>query len=274
MGAGAAMGPTEVLLQLGATVVAVDIPSERVWSRLIDLAKRSPGTLIFPVRESAAAGGGAGGGGVVVVGNTTDAALAASAGCDLLKGGHIDVAHWLVGLEPTKPMCIGAYAYVDGVRFILITAAMDAVMEHVRSHRATSVSYAYLCTPTDVHIRPKDARDDAMLRWHARPVAAVRCSTTVRKTVNVLHLVLRCSTRFSCRVLCSTAVFKSADVAVNIDIFFNTCCLQRAIYYMSRSLFYCFLVTFHVTLPCAFTKRTQHNGFFALSLRTHQTHFP
>ena len=177
MGAGAAMGPTEVLLQLGATVVAVDVPSERVWTRLIALASDSPGTLIFPVRDGDDRGNKGGVGDDDAA--TRHGTRAALAGCDLLGGGHREVARWLVGLHPKMPMCIGAYAYVDGVRFILIAAAMDAVMEYIRCRR-DGVSYAYLCTPTDVHIRPQAAYDDAMSRWRARPSSAIACATLFR----------------------------------------------------------------------------------------------
>lgn len=46
---------------------------------------------------------------------------------------------------------------------------MDAVMEYVRRRRV-GVSYAYLCTPTDIHIRPKDAWADSTERWASRTI--------------------------------------------------------------------------------------------------------
>lgn len=50
LGAGSAMGPLESLLTLGATVVAVDLQREKIWTRLIALARRTSGTLIVPTR--------------------------------------------------------------------------------------------------------------------------------------------------------------------------------------------------------------------------------
>ena len=41
LGAGAAMGPLEVLLALGANVIAVDLNREQIWRRLITLARSS-----------------------------------------------------------------------------------------------------------------------------------------------------------------------------------------------------------------------------------------
>lgn len=62
IGAGSAMGPFPKLLELGATVVAIDIPgnwgkggprpSKGLWKRLCDTARTSPGSLIFPMRKS------------------------------------------------------------------------------------------------------------------------------------------------------------------------------------------------------------------------------
>ena len=60
IGAGSAMGPFIKLLELGATVVALDIPgiwgkgtkrpASGLWKRLIETAKKSPGgKIIFPM---------------------------------------------------------------------------------------------------------------------------------------------------------------------------------------------------------------------------------
>lgn len=49
------------------------------------------------------------------------------------------VARWLSTLCTGRRMVLGAYAYVDGARFVKIVAAMDALMEHVRATRASEV---------------------------------------------------------------------------------------------------------------------------------------
>jgi len=49
LGAGAQMGPLVSLLGWGAHVVAVDLPEPRIWSRLLDVARSSPGRLSLPV---------------------------------------------------------------------------------------------------------------------------------------------------------------------------------------------------------------------------------
>lgn len=86
MGAGAAMGPLQVLLSLGATVVAVDIDVPAIWSRLIQIAKQSPGKLIIPVTSSEFDNGS-----TLLTSAADDEQIAASAGCSLLDDGYIRV---------------------------------------------------------------------------------------------------------------------------------------------------------------------------------------
>ena len=61
IGAGSAMGPLPKLLEMGATVVAIDIPgttgkggkrpASSLWKRLCNTAKDSPGALVFPLSK-------------------------------------------------------------------------------------------------------------------------------------------------------------------------------------------------------------------------------
>jgi hypothetical protein len=48
----AAMGPFQVLMSLGANVIAIDLDRPQIWERLISFARKSPGTLIFPTKVS------------------------------------------------------------------------------------------------------------------------------------------------------------------------------------------------------------------------------
>jgi hypothetical protein len=50
LGAGAAMGPYEILIAHGANIVAIDIDRVPVWERLLRLARNSPGRLVFPLK--------------------------------------------------------------------------------------------------------------------------------------------------------------------------------------------------------------------------------
>jgi hypothetical protein len=49
LGAGAEVGPLPVLLGWGARVMGVDLPNPRVWERVLEVARRSAGTLLVPV---------------------------------------------------------------------------------------------------------------------------------------------------------------------------------------------------------------------------------
>lgn len=143
LGAGAAMGPLRVLLSLGANIIALDLKRKDIWDRLLAWTKESAGTLIFPLdrpQESVA----------------NDSELAAAAGADLLNDGP-SVAAWLKELYPGAPFTLGNYVYLDAVLFVRVTLACDAIIKSVLEHRGPSASIAFLCTPTDYHVIPKEA---------------------------------------------------------------------------------------------------------------------
>lgn len=144
MGAGAAMGPTEALLRLGANVIAVDINIPAVWERLIALAKGSRGQLIIPTR-----------GGGELTASHASAELAAAAGCDLLTEGP-EICNWLCGVCPGQQLTVGSYCYLDGPKFIRVVLAMDAVTMGVADSRP-GTAVAYLCSPTDCFTVPAAA---------------------------------------------------------------------------------------------------------------------
>lgn len=136
LGAGAEMGPTELLLQYGADVLAVDIPVERVWQRLEAFARAGAGTLHVPVRKDG-----------------TD-------GCDLI-GDPAAVRAWLSSFD--RPMVVGNYAYADGADFVRVAMGADTVIVTLQRER-DDVSLAYLATPTDVFAVPYAAVEHARRR--------------------------------------------------------------------------------------------------------------
>lgn len=50
LGAGSAMGPLKLLLDLGANIVAIDLDRPKIWERLLSLAENSCGTMTFPLK--------------------------------------------------------------------------------------------------------------------------------------------------------------------------------------------------------------------------------
>lgn len=157
-GAGAAMGPARTLLELGFTVVAIDLDRSAIWQSLVQFARKSCGTLIVPVRSDAAS---------KVF--SSDVELCACAGCNLLTAAP-EVADWLMKVCPGRTLTVGQYAYMDGEGFVRIAVAQDAVAAMVVQQRGKDqVSLAYLCTPTDVHLRPIEARQASEKAWERRP---------------------------------------------------------------------------------------------------------
>ncbi|EOD08386.1 hypothetical protein EMIHUDRAFT_453108 [Emiliania huxleyi CCMP1516] len=133
IGAGSAMGPFPKLMEMGATVVAIDIPgawgkggprpASAVWRRLCDTARGSAGSLVFPLSKPQSQ-------------CATDEELYEAAGCDLMKQPG-EIANWLCEWQKTLP---------------------DSAKATRELHTTTRV--AFLCTPTDIHVCT-DASDRA-----------------------------------------------------------------------------------------------------------------
>jgi len=141
LGAGAAMGPLQVLLAHGANVIALDLDRAPIWDRLIKLVKDSPGTLIFPLKKPQE--------------GLKEHEICASAGCNLFTQTP-EIKNWLLTVEPNKPLIIGGYAYLDGALFVKVAMAMDAIIKGVLEKRKDT-ALAFLCSPTDVFVIPEAA---------------------------------------------------------------------------------------------------------------------
>jgi len=149
LGAGSAMGPLLVLLALGANVIAVDLNRAPIWKRLIGLARDSCGTMTFPIRkpESEIKG---------------DDDLYENAGCDLIKEVP-EINNWLQTVHPDKDLIIGCYVYLDGEAHVRVVLACDAIIQGMCEKRKAAI--AFLCTPTDLHVIPEEARQEAQRRY-------------------------------------------------------------------------------------------------------------
>jgi len=159
IGAGSAMGPFPKLLEMGATVVAIDIPgnwgkggkrpTSTLWKRLCATAADSPGSLVFPLDKPQASCG-------------SDEEMWESSGCDLMKQPG-EIANWLVSWQATIPkdakVMIGNYTYLDGDLHVKLALCADYCIQKLRKARP-STGVAFLCTPTDIHVCT-DASDAA-----------------------------------------------------------------------------------------------------------------
>jgi len=151
LGAGAEIGPLQTLLKFGANIIAVDLDRPDIWERLIKIARRSSGTLYIPMNKP-------------FTEDMTDRQLAACAGADLIQYAP-EIRTWI--METDKPLTIGSYAYLDGVKHIQIAMAMDAIIQDITSKRK-NISLAFLLTPTDSIAVPMEASDHSMERFRAR----------------------------------------------------------------------------------------------------------
>lgn len=150
LGAGSAMGPLLVLLALGANVIAVDLDRPNIWKRLIGLAKKSSGTITFPLKQEQST-------------LKSDEELYANAGCNLFTHTPM-IRDWLMSLYPGKSFTVGCYAYLNGALHVQVSLAMDAIVRDL-SEKRNGTSLAYLCTPTDLHLVPKESWDASVANY-------------------------------------------------------------------------------------------------------------
>eukprot|EP00443_Scrippsiella_acuminata_P070174 CAMPEP_0115544248 /NCGR_PEP_ID=MMETSP0271-20121206/91992_1 /TAXON_ID=71861 /ORGANISM="Scrippsiella trochoidea, Strain CCMP3099" /LENGTH=739 /DNA_ID=CAMNT_0002977561 /DNA_START=1 /DNA_END=2220 /DNA_ORIENTATION=- len=143
LGAGSAMGPLRFLLSLGANVIAVARPT--AFKSIFQLAKSSPGKLIFPVK--------AGTDWQRLLEEGDLEGLAQLSGCDLMTQTP-EIATWVGSIAPGRRLTIGNYTYLDASLYVQITVACDCIIEHAcKARRDTAV--AFLGTPTDAHVVPE-----------------------------------------------------------------------------------------------------------------------
>jgi hypothetical protein len=166
LGAGAEIGPLSVLLSWGIRVAAVDLPSSASWARVLEMTRRSAGTLLVPVARGGPFADSA-------VGERTDGAtegpdLAERAGFDLVADVPA-VAGWLAGTD--GQLTIGNYAYADGAANVRVASAVDALTVRLVAERH-DVSLAFLATPTDVFAVPAEAVSHAARAYADRSPAA------------------------------------------------------------------------------------------------------
>jgi hypothetical protein len=168
LGAGAEVGPLPVLLGWGARVIGVDLPRPDIWTRVLEVARRSAGTLLVPVAGRRAAGqdlAGTAGGGLA---GPPGEDLAGRAGLNLIADVPA-VADWLAAVD--GPLVLGNYVYADGGDNVRLASAVDALTVRLLAARG-DVALAFLATPTDVFAVPGDAVAQSARAYADRSPAA------------------------------------------------------------------------------------------------------
>ncbi|MCZ3388506.1 MAG: hypothetical protein LH645_05165 [Actinomycetia bacterium] len=157
MGAGAEMGPYEALLAWGAHVVAIDLQNPATWQRLVDIARRSPGRLTLPTRQSLGV-------------TPTDSQIAMAAGADVITEAP-EITEWLMQIE--GPLVVGDYVYAAGATHVCTASAVDAIIAALLDRRH-DVGLAYLATPTDAYAVPGAAVSHALKGFQrSSPIVAM-----------------------------------------------------------------------------------------------------
>lgn len=182
LGAGSAMGPFEVLMQLGANVIGIDLDRPFIWQRLINRVKNSSGSITFPMSKEQSK-------------CADEKELFAASGCNLFTQAPM-IRDWLVDLYPGKSFTVGSYAYLNGALHVQVSLAMDAICRDLCDKRKNT-SLAYLCTPTDLHLIPKEAHDAAEANYKEfskKPFCELTCRhCCLDHAFSYLHITKRLS---------------------------------------------------------------------------------
>ncbi|MCB0919187.1 MAG: hypothetical protein KDC39_11540 [Actinobacteria bacterium] len=169
LGAGAELSPLRQLLQWGATVYAIDIPSPSTWQRILKAVEGTAGTLHVPIPASSAE-------------STNSDETAAVAGIDLIAAAP-SAARWL-STVPSGPTVLANYGYADGADNARLSVACDAIAAALMKERGTKdFTLAYLATPTDAFQVPSDVVAAAREKWSHKRVA--RLTRLPLKPVNL-----------------------------------------------------------------------------------------
>jgi hypothetical protein len=174
LGAGAEVGPLSVLLSWGVNALGVDLPGAPLWSRVLETARHSAGTLKVPVAGLPGLPG--------LPGETGETGSPREVGLDLAQSAGLDlaadipmVADWLATID--GPLVLGNYVYADGAANVRVASAVDALTVRLQAARP-DLALAFLATPTDVFAVPPEAVAESCRRFAARPMAAKLASAT------------------------------------------------------------------------------------------------
>jgi hypothetical protein len=135
-------------------VIAVDLPREDIWQRLVATAESGASLVHFPVRAS---GG-------------HDAGSPRDAGANLIEDVP-ELTAWLRHFAD-QPVVLGFYVYADGPLHVQATVAGDALADSLRAGNG-DVTVAYAGTPSECYLVPLDVVEDSNLRRRRRPRRAM-----------------------------------------------------------------------------------------------------
>lgn len=106
-----------------------------------------------------------------------DGAMSATLGTGgvrgVTSGGYVQVAG-------TGKVTIGNYTYLDGDLHVKLSLCADSIISALIDKKGKDVTVAFLCTPTDLHVIPNEARQDAInngsvfrVKWLAEKILTI-----------------------------------------------------------------------------------------------------
>ncbi|KAI9026114.1 hypothetical protein DFJ74DRAFT_663237 [Hyaloraphidium curvatum] len=161
LGCGAAMGHFRELIDLGVSVIGVDLDRPKVWRGIFrylkkKAAEKTGGRFRYAIRPGA----------------TADTEKGTGMGQNMITETP-EIRNWLLSLltplveeDPAHRIVVGNYAYLDGAPHVKVSLAMDAIGSSVAAAFPAQTMLSYLCTPTDCHVIPVEALEAAR-RNHA-----------------------------------------------------------------------------------------------------------
>ncbi|MEG6544340.1 hypothetical protein V6C59_00390 [Acinetobacter bereziniae] len=166
-GAASEAGPLTWLAQWKANIVAVDLPNERVWGKILETIQNGNATLYAPSLQQ--------------INDSNDLnELKTKLGANLLTQ-IPEITQWLC--ENPHKLDLASIAYLDGEKHVRVSIAMDSIMSNV-SEQKTDSSLMYMCTPTDVYAVPKEVIEGATEKFKQRS----KFETILSKSISALSL--------------------------------------------------------------------------------------
>merc|ERR1712232_1544116 len=154
----------------GATVICVARRKASTWQGLIQAARTSAGTLVFPVKPE-------------LDGNASDEQMASAGGADLMVDTP-EIAAWLKEAAGfAKSVTVGVYTYLDGDAHVKVSLACDAIIQELLSQPGVGerLSLAYIQTPSLTYTISPEAHSASVAHYRSSFLGKIGLQANARR---------------------------------------------------------------------------------------------